>query len=62
MAVTLFHKYHIIINNKVTIKNNKKEETHIVNSPVVEKPKNTTPKEIDARIRGKMYGRRTINR
>jgi hypothetical protein len=48
VAVTLFHKYEIIINNKVTIINGKKEP----------KP----PKEITAKIRGKMYGRRTINR
>lgn len=51
MAVTLFHKYHIIVNNKVTIKNNKDEEL-----------KKEVPTKVQAKIRGKTYGRRTINR
>lgn len=52
MAVTLFHKRKVI--NNIIIKNgvkNKKEE------------ENPTPaQEVQAKIRGKMYGRRTINR
>ena len=59
MAVTLFHKYTIVIKNKVTI-NNKKEDEII--PEIKEQEKKTIPREINARIRGKMYGRRTINR
>lgn len=49
MAVTLFRKKKVI--NNITIRNGvkKEEETN-------------TPQEIHAKIRGKMYGRRTVNR
>jgi hypothetical protein len=40
-----------VINN-IKITNGKKEE---------EQPKKQAPQELKARIRGKMYGRRTIN-
>ena len=60
MAVTLFRKKKII--NNITIRNGvkKKDETtkEEVNNPV----KIIPPKEVQARLRGKMYGRRTINR
>ena len=55
MAVTLFHKYHIVINNKVTIVNGNGEQEN-------PKPQKVIPQAVTARIRGKMYGRRTINR
>ena len=52
MAVTLFHRDVIIIKNKVTIKNGTKED-----------PKEQAAKEqINAKIRGKTYGRRTVTR
>lgn len=57
MAVTLFHRERII--NNITIINGKKEE------PKEEIPQATAKKilsqKINAKIRGKMYGRRTIN-
>lgn len=60
MAVTLFCKRKVI--NNIIIRNGvkKKEETpkEEVDSPV----KRTPPKEVQARLRGKMYARRTINR
>lgn len=55
MAVTLFHKRkvinNIIIRNGVKNKNEKQEEN-----------KSIPTQDIKAKIKGKMYGRRTINR
>lgn len=56
MAVTLFRKRKII--NNIIIRNgvaNKKDEQET-------KPTTTPTQEINARLRYKMYGRRTINR
>ena len=50
MAVTLFHKVKIKIKNKVVINNNKEE------------PKTPQNEELNIGVRGKMYGRRTINK
>ena len=68
MAVTLFRKRKVI--NNIIIRNGtvKKEEDKIIFQPDeqgnnTQKPiRNSTPKEINTRIRGKIYGRRTINR
>lgn len=57
MAVTLFHKKIIRIKNKVVIKNNKEDKP-----PTQDTAKPTGATEVNAKIRGKMYGRRTINR
>ena len=58
MAVALFHKKIIRIKNKVVIKNNKEENK----PPTQDTAKPTGATEVNARIRGRMYGRRTINR
>lgn len=50
MAVTLFQKTRII--NNITIRNGTKEE------PKEQAAKN----QINAKIRGKIYGRRTVNK
>lgn len=57
MAVTLFHREIIIIHNHVVIRNGvkKKEEK----KPIIEKPK---PLIFTAKIRGKSYGRRNVNK
>lgn len=52
MAVTLYHKYRVIVNNRVTIKNGTNKDDL----------KQEPPQEINAKIRSKMYGRRTVNR
>ena len=49
MAVTLYQRTKVI--NNITIVNKKKEE-----------PKLAPQQEINAKIRGKTYGRRTVNR
>lgn len=51
MAVTLFRKRKII--NNIVIRNGVAQKDEV---------KQNTPQEVQARIRGKMYGRRTINR
>lgn len=62
MAVTLFHRDIIRIKNRVKIVNGKKEQPTQDLPPIQELPKKQPPQEVTARIRGKMYGRRTINR
>lgn len=59
MAVTLFHRNVIVIRNKVTIVNKNEEPEQEIEDVVSGK---TQPQEITAKIRGKMYARRTVNR
>ena len=66
MAVTLFRKRKIIINNRVTITNKPSPS----NPPVIQQPSSQIEEEkkmqrqmyINARLRGKNYGRRTIRK
>lgn len=54
MAVTLFHRERIIIKNKVVIENEVADDEEVIKE---------IPQEIvNAKLRGKMYGRRTVNR
>ena len=55
MAVTLFRKRKVI--NNIVIKNNTKKE-----EKKEEEPKKAIHNEVNAKIKGAMYGRRTINR
>lgn len=60
MAVTLFRKRKVI--NNITIINgaSKKEEQPTEEMQIT--PNGIINQKINARLRGKMYGRRTINR
>lgn len=59
MAVTLFQKTKVI--NRITIINGKKEKNQEeVSEPALAEEK--INKAVSAKLRGKMYGRRTINR
>ena len=51
MAVTLFHKRKVI--NNIIIRNGVAQK---------EEKKPATAQEVQAKIRGRMYGRRTINK
>ena len=57
MAVTLYRKKIIRIKNKVVIKNNVDD----ANQSQEETKPRTPPQEVSAKIKGRMYGRRTIN-
>lgn len=59
MAVTLYQRTKVI--NNITIINGKKEisQDEIVDAASVKK---SVKQEINAKIRGKMYARRTVNR
>lgn len=61
MAVTLFHKKIIRVKNRVVIKNNNTQPPKQEEIPK-EENKRIPPQEIQAKIKGKMYARRTINR
>ena len=61
MAVTLFRKRKVI--NNIVIKNGNFQKEKIKENYIIEDDhKKYIPKEVTAKIRGKMYGRRTINR
>lgn len=53
MAVTLFRRRKVI--NNITIINKIPQKEPI-------EPTSNIPQEVTAKVRGKMYGRRTINR
>lgn len=54
MAVTLFRKRKVI--NNIVVKNGVKKRKENDNTQI------TPAQQVQAKIRGKMYGRRTINR